>query len=419
MVVYKFGGSSIKDSAGIKNIAGIVKQFRGNLVVIVSALGKTTNALEGMVQKAWDRESGFLEGLNDIKSFHFGVLDELAVENRNEIEKKLNALFHEMEFVLKGKPGNDYDRFYDQVVSRGELWSSLILESYLNSAGVDVRWIDARELIVTDESFRSANVNWEETGKRMLRHISKKSPVVHLTQGFIGGTRNNLSTTLGREGSDYTAAVFANILEAEKVVIWKDVPGVLNADPKIIEKPVLLPEISYQEAIELAYFGAQVLHPKTIKPLQNKNIPLYVKSYLFPENEGTLIKIDKLPGNNTPSIIFKKNQLLISISPRDFSFVIDQNLGDIFNIFSNHKAKVNLIQNSAISISICLDYSERKLPALLNDLQENYEVYYNKGVELITIRHYNDETIRETLYNLEVLIEQKTRATVHYVVERN
>ncbi|MDX2443707.1 MAG: aspartate kinase [Bacteroidales bacterium] len=419
MVVYKFGGSSIKDSAGIKNIAGIVNQFQGNLVVIVSALGKTTNALEDMVQKAWDRESGFLEGLNDIKSFHFGVLDELAVENRNEIEKKLNALFHEMEFVLKGKPGNDYDRFYDQVVSRGELWSSLILESYLNSAGVEVRWLDSRELIVTDESFRSANVNWEETGKRMLRHISNQSPVVHLTQGFIGGTRNNLSTTLGREGSDYTAAVFANILEAEKVVIWKDVPGVLNADPKIIEKPVLLPEISYQEAIELAYFGAQVLHPKTIKPLQNKNIPLYVKSYLFPENEGTLIKINKLPGNNTPSIIFKKNQLLISISPRDFSFVIDQNLDNIFGIFSYHKAKVNLIQNSAISISICLDYNERKLPALLNDLQENYEVYYNKGVELITIRHYNDETIRETLYNLEVLIEQKTRATVHYVVERN
>lgn len=419
MVVYKFGGSSIKDSAGIKNIAGIVKQFQGNLVVIVSALGKTTNALEGMVKKAWDKEPGFLEGLNDIKSFHFGVLDELAVENRNEIEKKLNALFHEIEFVLKGKPGNDYDRFYDQVVSRGELWSSLILESYLKSAGVDVQWLDARELIRTDESFRSANVNWEESGKRILRQISNQSPVVHLTQGFIGGTRNNLSTTLGREGSDFTAAVFANILEAEKVVIWKDVPGVLNADPKIIEKPVLLPEISYQEAIELAYFGAQVLHPKTIKPLQNKNIPLYVKSYLFPENEGTLIKIDKLPENNTPSIIFKKNQLLISISPRDFSFVIDQNLGDIFNIFSNRKAKVNLIQNSAISISICLDYNERKFPALLNDLQENYEVYYNEGVELITIRHYTDETIREILYNLEVLIEQKTRATVHYVVERN
>ena len=419
MLVYKFGGSSIKDSAGIKNIAGIVKQSQDNLVVIVSALGKTTNALEIMVQKAWDKEPGFLEGLNDIKSFHFGVLDELAVENRNDIEKKLNALFHEMEFVLKGKPGNDYDRFYDQIVSRGELWSSLILESYLKIAGVDVRWLDARELIVTDESFRAAIINWEETGKRIVRDISKQSNVVHLTQGFIAGTRNNLSTTLGREGSDFTAAVFANILEAEKVVIWKDVPGVLNADPKIIEKPVLLPEISYQEAIELAYFGAQVLHPKTIKPLQNKNIPLYVKSYLSPENEGTLIKIDKLPENNTPSIIFKKNQLLISISPRDFSFVIDQNLDNIFGIFSNNKTKVNLIQNSAISISICLDFNERKLPALLNDLQKNYEVYYNKGVELITIRHYNDETIREILYNLKVLIEQKTRATVHYVVERN
>ena len=419
MVIYKFGGSSIKDSGGIKNFARIVKNYQGDLVVIVSALGKTTNALERLVQKAWDMEPGFIEGFNEIKTFHFGVLDDLVSENREDIERKLHSLFHEMEFFLKGKPGDDYDRFYDQVVSRGELWSSLILESYLKRAGIKVKWLDARELIITDENFRSANIDWNGTGERVCRAVLPQSSEVFLTQGFIGGTRNNLATTLGREGSDYTAAVFANILEAEKVVIWKDVPGVLNADPKFIEKPVLLPEISYQEAIELAYFGAQVIHPKTIKPLQNKNIPLYVKSYLFPDNEGTLIRINKLTENKTPSIIFKKNQLLISISPRDFSFVIDQSLGDIFSILNLQKIKVNLIQNSAISISICLDYNERKLPGLLKSLQRNYEVYYNKGVELITIRHYKDETIREILYNLEVLIEQKTRATVHYVVERN
>ncbi len=419
MVVFKFGGSSIEDSGGIRNLAEIVKKYQGNLVVVVSALGKTTNALEELVKKAWERDDGYLENFNEIKSFHFNILGELVNQNKEEIERKLHSLFHEMEFFLKGKPGNDYDRFYDQVVSRGELWSSLILESYFKSAGLKTQWHDARELIITDESFRSANINWEETSKRVSQAIQKQSQFIFLTQGFIGGTKNNLSTTLGREGSDYSAAILANILEAEKVVIWKDVPGVLNADPKIIEKPILLPEISYQEAIELAYFGAQVIHPKTIKPLQNKNIPLIVKSFLFPENAGTIIRINKLPENKTPSIIFKKNQLLISISPRDFSFVIDQSLGDIFSIFEEHRLKINLIQNSAISISICLDNSERKLPGLLKSLKKKYEVYYNSGVELITIRHYNDETIREILFNLKVLIEQKTRATVHYVVERN
>lgn len=418
MVVYKFGGSSIKDSGGIKNFAGIVKQYQGNLVVVVSALGKTTNALEKLVKKAWEGEDGFLKSFNEIKLFHFNVLGELLNQNRKEIEKKLHSLFHELEFLLRGKPGNDYDRFYDQVVSKGELWSSLILESYLKSAGLKTQWLDARELIITDEAFRSANINWEETSKRVSKSIQKENQLVFLTQGFIGGTKNNLSTTLGREGSDYSAAILANILEVEKVVIWKDVPGVLNADPKVIEKPILLPEISYQEAIELAYFGAQVIHPKTIKPLQNKNIPLVVKSFLFPENAGTVIRINKLPENKTPSIIFKKNQLLISISPRDFSFVIDQNLGDIFSIIDHHRLKINLIQNSAISISVCLDNDERKLSGLLKSLKKKYEVYYNTGVELITIRHYDDETIREIIFNLKVLIEQKTRATVHYVVER-
>lgn len=415
MLVYKFGGSSIKDPGGIKNLSGIVSSYRGQLIIVISALGKTTNALEELVRIAWDKEKGLNESFTKIKSFHFSILDELVQEHKENIIKKLNSLFLEMEFLLKSKPGDDFDRFYDQIVSKGELWASLIIEAYLNSNGIDIQWLDARKMIITDETFRSGKIDWKKTTGKVKNAITFKNKRVYLTQGFIGGTKNNLSTTLGREGSDFTAAILGYILDAKQVVIWKDVRGILNADPKYLSHPVLLPEISYQEAIELAYFGAKVLHPKTIKPLQNKSIPLIIRSFIYPESSGTIIRKNKLQKENIPSFIFKKNQLLISIYPRDFSFAVDDSLGHIFSILNRHKISVNLIQNSAISISACVNYDARKLDLLIVDLRKDYIVYYNKGVELVTIRHYNPEAIKKVVKG-EVLIEQKTRATVHFVI---
>ena len=416
MLIYKFGGSSIKNAKGIKDISKIISSQDENLLVVISALGKTTNSLEQMVKISWDKKPGLDEALKKIKEFHFNLLKELIPKDRLQTEKKLKLFFHELEFLLRGKPGNDFDRYYDQVVSQGELWSTIIIHAYLKSLGINSKWIDVRELIFTDDHYRSARVIWDKTEQAVKKTLDFSVNRLCITQGFIGRTKNFLSTTLGREGSDFTAAILGNALEAEKVVIWKDVPGVLNADPKAMPDPVLLPEITYQEAIELAYFGARVIHPKTIKPLQNKKIPLFVKSFHFPQRDGTSIKEGNKPVSEMPSFIFKENQLLISISPRDFSFVIEQSLGNIFTLLNKHKVKVNLIQNSAISISVCVDENDRKLPGLLADLKNNYKTYYNKGVRLITVRHYTSEAIQQVKIGGEVLIEQKTRSTVHFVV---
>ncbi len=419
MLIYKFGGSSVKNAEGIRNISEIIYNQKNKLVVVISALGCTTNALEQLVKLTWDKLPGFERAFEKIKKFHFDLLKELdGKEKRPEVEKRLSLYFHELEFLMKGKPGNDFDRYYDQIVSQGELWSTTIVHAYLEGLGVASKWVDAREMIFTDDHFRSARVHWEKTEEAVKKRLNFSDARVYITQGFIGRTKNNLSTTLGREGSDFTAAILGNILETEKVVIWKDVPGVLNGDPKAMPDPVLLPEITYQEAIELAYFGARVIHPKTIKPLQNKKIPLFVKSFYQPQGGGTSIKEENKPVEKTPTFIFKEKQLLISISPWDFSFVIDQSLGSIFTLLNKHKVKVNLIQNSAISISVCVDENDRKLPGLLADLKNNYKTYYNKDVRLITVRHYTEEAIQRVMMGDEVLIEQRTRSTVHFVVRK-
>jgi aspartate kinase len=416
MLIYKFGGSSVKNAEGIKNISAIIHNQKNRLVVVVSALGCTTNALEELVKRTWDKKPGFERAFEKIKKFHFDLLKELVGKKRPEVERKLVSYFHELEFLLKGKPGNDFDRYYDQIVSHGELWSTTIIHAYLEGLGVHSEWMDVREMILTDDHFRSARVQWEKTEEAVKKRLSFSDTAIYITQGFIGRTKNNLSVTLGREGSDFTAAIPGNVLEAEKVVIWKDVQGVLNADPKAMTDPVLLPEITYQEAIELAYFGARVIHPKTIKPLQNKKIPLLVKSFYRPQEGGTSIKEGNKRVGEVPSFIFKEKQLLISISPRDFSFVIEQSLGNIFTLLNKHKVKINLIQNSAISISICVDENDRKLPGLLADLKNNYKTYYNKEVRLITVRHYTEDAILQVMTGDEILIEQKTRSTVHFVV---
>lgn len=416
MLVYKFGGSSLKDADGIRNVARIIRQVHEELVIVLSALGKTTNALEQIVRMAWHREDGTELALQQLRKFHFEVLDKLIPRGRQKGRKELEAAFAEFEFILKAKPGDDYDRFYDQLVSHGEIWATIILEDFLRNEGIEVQMTDARNLIVTDENFREARVDWKQTEKQIKGNLDFKRHRIILMQGFTGGTTNHLTTTLGREGSDFSAAILGNILNAKKVVIWKDVPGVLNADPKSMENPVKLPEISYREAIELAWFGAKVIHPKTVKPLQNKKIPLIVKSFSHPEEAGTLVTSDPVLKKGIPSFIFKSDQLLLSVSSRDFSFAIDQSLGEIFTMLNAHKIKINLVQNSAISLSVCVDFDERKLQGLLQDLQQHFEVYYNKGVELITIRHYSAEAIQKILKGKVVLFEQKTRSTVHFVV---
>jgi len=419
MQVYKFGGSSIKDEKGIRNISRLIKDFNGELCVVVSALGKTTNKLEKLTNSILEKQKGCLALLEELKVFHLDIYRKLLKEGNGVSYNKLIESFDDLEKWLDKNFRNDYDYLYDQIVSKGEFWSTLIVKDYLEFIDCKISFIDARELIITDNNFRDARVDWAQTKQLIRSKLSFKNENIYLTQGFIGNTSGGESTTLGREGSDFTASIIGNILDAERVVIWKDVQGILNADPNLMKDPVLLPELTYQEAIELAYFGAKVLHPKTIKPLQNKNIPLIVKSFIFPENEGSQIKPEAKSLDSISSYIFKKNQLLISISPRDFSFVVDQSLGEIFSILNSHNIKINLVQNSAISISVCADYDERKLKKLLSELENKYKVYYNKGVELITIRHYSMDAIQNVLKEVEILIEQKTRSTVHYVVKPN
>ena len=415
MLVYKFGGSSIKNAEGIRNLGAIVQSHPGHLVVVVSALGKTTNALEQLCSRSWEKGVLSVSDMDRIQAFHTDILKSLFPGN-GPIMKTILSDFDAMGNAIKNRFPDDYDMFYDQVVSWGEMLSSKIIHAHLIQLGLKVQWVDATRLITTDEHFRNARVDWDRTRLQVRQAMHFKDVPVYLTQGFVGGTKKNLRTTLGREGSDFTAAILGNILEADQVVIWKDVPGVMNADPQFFSSPELLPEISYQEAIELAYFGAKVIHPKTIKPLQNKNIPLVVKSFLMPGQKGTLIRTDRIPVLHLPSFIFKKDQVLLSISPRDFSFAVDDQFGHIFSILNQHKIRVNIVQNSAISISVCVDHDAYRMEGLLQHLKEQYLVYYNAGVELITIRHYTRESIDRVLHG-EVLIEQRTRSTAHYVVK--
>lgn len=419
MQVYKFGGSSVKDEKGIRNISHLIKDFNGELCVVVSALGKTTNKLEKLTSSIWDKHECSLALLEELKLFHLDIYRKLLKGENGLSYNKLIESFDDLEEWLYKDFRKDYDYLYDQIVSRGEFWSTLIVKDYLEFIDCKISHIDATDLIITDNNFRDARVDWDQTKRLIRARLNFRKENIYLTQGFIGITSGGDFTTLGREGSDFTASIIGNILDAERVVIWKDVEGILNADPDLMENPVLLPELSYQEAIELAYFGAKVLHPKTIKPLQNKKIPLIVKSFNFPEDEGSQIKPEATGPDSISSYIFKKNQLLISISPRDFSFVVDQSFGEIFSILNSYNIKVNLVQNSAISISVCADYDERKLKGLLTEFDKKFKVYYNRGVELITIRHYSDDAIRNVLKGVEILIEQKTRSTVHFVVKRN
>jgi aspartate kinase len=417
MKVFKFGGASVKDAAGIKNLANIVSQEKENLVIVVSAFGKSTNALE-KVLKVWLTGDGSYNNLLEaIYANHHLVIKELFDDNIS-VSGKIDISFARLkEFLAIGKKKN-YDFDYDQVVSYGEIWSTIIVAEYLKMKFKDTEWIDLREFLLTDDRFRDANILWVESTGRIRNIFDFNKKRIYITQGFIGGTVDGYTTTLGREGSDYTAAIIANILDAESVVVWKDVPGIMNADPKWMPDALKLDEISYKEAVEMTFSGAKVIHPKTIKPLQNKNIPLHVRSFFEAGREGTIIKADVTNDKLYPVFIKKEEQILISILPKDFSFAMGDNLSRIFHSFMVHGIKVNLVEANAVSIDVCVDDERSKIDELLNDLKEEFSAVYNENVELLSIRHYTPEAIERILKNRNILLEQKTRSTVRFVVRR-
>ncbi|MES2629311.1 MAG: aspartate kinase [Bacteroidota bacterium] len=417
MKVFKFGGASVKTASAVKNVAGILKSEQPEeIIVVISAMGKTTNALEDLVDAYFHGKPGTRELCENIKTFHFEILTELF-PTPNWVFQEVHTVFEDLYKKLQTRPSANYDYEYDQIVSLGEIVSTIIVSGYLKNTGCAAEWLDARQLIRTDRMFREGKVDWNITLELIQRELSKPEyqGKTLVTQGFIGHTPENQTTTLGREGSDYTAGILAWCMDAESVTIWKDVPGMLNADPKWFDNTVRLPHISYKEAIELSYYGATVIHPKTIKPLQNKNIPLYVRSFVSPSEPGTGINDDASQDHLIPSFIFKINQLLISISPKDFSFVVEENLRDIFDTFSKSGVKINLMQNSALDFSVVVDESP-KARTLIEELRNSYKVLFNENQELVTIRHYDQQTIDRVLEGKKVLVEQRTRQTLRMVI---
>lgn len=421
MQVFKFGGASVKDSQAVKNVAQIVKSYASApTIIVISAMGKTTNHLEELVKAWYYKKESPEKILEQIKKYHFDILNELFPDTKHKVYSELENTFVELTWIIEEKPSGSFSQQYDQIVSLGEIISTKIISEYLNKAGINNKWIDARGIIQTDNTYREGIVKYDLTEQLVssqLMPVFENYKLV-LTQGFIGGTSENFTTTLGREGSDYTAALMAYFTNAKNVTIWKDVPGVLNADPKWFKNTKKIEELSYHDAIELTYYGASVIHPKTIKPLQNKNIPLFVKSFLVPDDTGTIISnIEKrLP---VPSYIFKVNQLLISIQPKDFSFIAEDNLSYMFNLFSKHAVKIHMMQNSAISFSVCTDNEPEKTKPLIEILNNTFKVLYNSDVELLTIRNYNQNIISELIQNKTILLEQKTRNTAQLVMKNN
>ena len=419
MQVFKFGGASVKDAEGVVNLGRIVSTYQRNkILIVVSAMGKTTNLLEQLVRSYFKQKDDTFDLLEQTKRYHNDILRVLFPDENHPVRNEVANRFVEIEWILEDEPMDPYDYLYDQIVSIGELVSTTIVSHYLSAIRLKNKWLDARGYIFTDNTHREASVEWTITKQRILAEIpALLEEQLVVTQGFVGSTSENFTTTLGREGSDYSAAIFAACLEAEAVTIWKDVPGVLNADPKWFDQTELIPELSYLDAIELTYYGATVIHPKTIKPLQNKNITLYVKSFIDIENDGTQIRGTKeaLP---IPSFIFKVNQVLISILPKDFSFIVEDNLSDIFSRFHQHKIKINMMHNSAVSFSVSVDDTGDNVTALLTDLRTRYDVQHQSGLELITIRHYNQQTIDRVLVEKEIIMELKDSYTCQLLVKK-
>jgi aspartate kinase len=417
MKVFKFGGASVKDAAGVRNVAKVLSHFPDDdLLIVVSAMGKTTNALEEVV---W----AFSEGkeVNDkveaLRRSHSAVLAEVA-PNDTAAGAELVLWFDRLNTLLSHGPTGLIDRDYDQIVSQGEIWSTLIVSAFLNSCGLENKWMDARKVVRTDARFRDARVQWGALEDTCARYVPsfERSPMRLVTQGFIGSTEDGLTTTLGREGSDFSAAIFAYAMGCESVTIWKDVPGMFNADPKRFPYTKLLSHISYREAIELSYFGASVIHPRTLQPLQKKGIPLYVRSFIELDAPGSTIDFRSENDSLIPSFIVKPKQLLISITPRDLSFVVEENLSGIFKLFASRNVRIDLMQNSALAFSVVVDDSPRSRQ-LIEELRNEYEVRYNDGCELVTVRHFDEQTLTKLTAGKEVLIEQRSRNTARFVLK--
>lgn len=421
MKVFKFGGASVKDADAVKNVGEIVQSYDDKLGVVVSAMGKTTNAFEEIVAALWNRnEIKFNEVIDERLTFHLEILNGLFDSNSHSIYPEIRNEFETLRSKYNDRIPENYAFEYDQIVSLGEVISTKIVAAYLSQIGVKAKWTDARELIRTDRNYREADVDWkrtEELFQEKFMPLYNENDVL-VIQGFIGHTPEGFTTTLGREGSDFTAGIMAFCCSSESVTIWKDVPGMLNADPKWFDNTVKLDQISFKEAIELSYYGASVIHPKTVKPLQNKSIPLYVKSFINPNAEGTVIQSSTASDNLVPSFIFKMNQVLFSFTTKDFSFIVEKNLSDIFNRLSKLNAKINLMQNSALNFSVLLDMEKIDINQVISEFQDTYQVKYNDGLELITIRHYDTATIERVTVEKEVLLEQKTRETARLIVRQ-
>lgn len=416
MRIFKFGGASVKDAAGVRNVYNVLQQTGyDDVLLVVSAMGKTTNALEVVIKDYFDKSAALKSSVQEVRKYHNEILLDLFDDDKHPVFANVNRLFADLDFFLSQNKSPNYNFVYDQVVSFGELISTTILAHYMNYMGMKTNWIDVRNFVKTDNNYRDANVDWDLTQKNISKNVKRKA--LNITQGFLGSDENNFTTTLGREGSDYTAAIFAYCLNAESVTIWKDVPGVMNADPRYFENAQLLNQISYREAIELAFYGATVIHPKTLQPLQRKEIPLYVKSFINPKLPGTAVSKGSDLEPHLPCFIVKKNQLLISLSSIDFSFIMEENISEIFALLHQYKMKVHLIQNSAISFSVCTDDKFGNFNELKNVLSKKFKVSYNENVSLYTIRHFDEKATKMVEKDKTVLLKQVSRETMQIVTK--
>ena len=418
MKVFKFGGASIKDANAIKNVVSIIQQFATECpLIVVSASGKTTNALEIVVNEYFAETDKAFEALELVKQQHFSLIKDLFEGiDATAVLAEVNDIFVDVEWILEERPEDGYDYVYDQIVCAGELLSTKIVAAYLNASAIPCNWLDVRDCILTDDTYRDANVEWEETTKRIVRIVpALREKGLVITQGFLGTTTENATTTLGREGSDFTAAIFSYCLNAESMTIWKDVPGVLTADPRIFEDVVLMDKISYKEAIEMTYYGAQVIHPKTLRPLQNKHIPMYVKSFVHPENPGTIV-CDEDIETYPPVIVVKPGQALLKIVSKSFYFVDEMRFSLLFDAFARHRIKVNMTQNTALAFSVCVDFDARKIAGLKAELLEEYELSVIENLKLITIRHTTPEMLDRFAKDRKLYLDERIRETTQLVM---
>ena len=416
MRIFKFGGASVKDADGIKNVFNVLEKVgHQDTLLVISAMGKTTNALELVIKNYFDKSNELHSSLQDVRKYHNQILLDLFDDEENDVFYAVNSHFADLEYFLRSNKSPNYNFVYDQVVCYGEIISTTIISHYFNHAGLKNNWIDVRNFIKTDNNYRDADVDWEKTQQFISKGVKKKS--LNITQGFLGSDENNFTTTLGREGSDYTAAIFAYCLNAESVTIWKDVPGVMNADPRFFENAILLNQISYREAIELAFYGASVIHPKTLQPLQKKEIPLFVKSFVNPLLPGTSVSKGKDLEPQTPCFIVKKGQLLLSLSSIDFSFIMEENISEIFLLLHHYKIKTSLIQNSAISFSVCVEDKFGNFNELKTILSKKFKVSYNENVSLYTIRHFDEKAAKTVEKDKTVLVKQISRETMQIVTK--